>query len=251
MILELVAYTATTDLHSGHFGNFAPNAAQRLAALLASMKDDDGRVTIATFYDQVTALSPTEREALRKIPRVEPEMAERFGIGRPDGSGRPLQELLNLPTLNVRGLRSGHVGDAARNLIPHHAVAELDLRLVAGMSVEHTLGAITAHIERQGWTVFRGSPTREQLRGAGKAVQLSLRSGFTATRTPLDAAIARRVRAAVERASREDVLTIPTEVGAWRWDTSVCRSSGCLRRTSTAISTPPTKIWCWAVCFER
>jgi acetylornithine deacetylase/succinyl-diaminopimelate desuccinylase-like protein len=65
-LVRLTVFGPKNPLHSGHFGNYAPNPAKRLAALLASMKDDDGRVTIAGYYDGVK-LSETERRLLAEV----------------------------------------------------------------------------------------------------------------------------------------------------------------------------------------
>ena len=67
--LDLTVYASTRPLHSGHYGNWAPNPAMMLAKLLASMKDDDGKVTIKGFYDDVVPLSPVEGKALQEVPQ--------------------------------------------------------------------------------------------------------------------------------------------------------------------------------------
>src|SRR6185503_18102651 len=64
--LDLTVYGARRPLHSGHYGNWAPNPAMKLVKLLASMKDDNGKVTIKGFYDDVTPLTAAERKALKE-----------------------------------------------------------------------------------------------------------------------------------------------------------------------------------------
>lgn len=214
LIFDLTVYTATTTLHSGHFSNFAPSAALALARLLASFKDEEGRVLIPGFYDQAVPLSATEREAVARIPRVEGRVQDQFGIARPDGGGRLLQELINLPSLNVRGMRSGFVGEEARNIIPHTAVADCDVRLVHAMDPDRTLVAIAAHIEEQGLTVLDREPTREELLAYGTVVRLRKRAGFPATRTPMDSPLAARLIQAVSRATGEDLVVMPTDGGS-------------------------------------
>jgi acetylornithine deacetylase/succinyl-diaminopimelate desuccinylase-like protein len=167
LMFDLTVYTSTVALHSGHFGSFAPSAAFQLAHLLASMKALDGRVLIKGFYHEVAPLSESELRAIRQIPAVEEKVQRQFGIARAETEGRSLQELINLPTLNVRGIRSGFVGEEARNIIPHTATADFDVRLVRSMDPDRTLAAVAAHIEEQGWTVLDRAPSREELLPTG------------------------------------------------------------------------------------
>ncbi|MDX1390352.1 MAG: M20/M25/M40 family metallo-hydrolase, partial [Acidobacteriota bacterium] len=131
--LTLTVYGPVRPLHSGHYGNWAPNPAEKLARLLASMSDPSGRVLVEGFYDDVLPLSESERAALARIPRVEEALMDDLLVGRPEGDGLTLQELINLPSLNVRGMASGWVGEEARTIVPATATAEIDLRLVKGI----------------------------------------------------------------------------------------------------------------------
>ncbi|MEZ4586894.1 MAG: M20/M25/M40 family metallo-hydrolase [Gemmatimonadales bacterium] len=69
--LDLTVYGPSRPLHSGHYGNWAPNPNVELIHLLASMRAEDGRITIEGYYDDVTPISPTEREAIAAVPSVE------------------------------------------------------------------------------------------------------------------------------------------------------------------------------------
>jgi len=214
LMFDLTVYTSTVALHSGHFGNFAPSAAFQLAHLLASMKGSDGEVLIDGFSDEVAPLSTSELRAIRQIPTVEEKVRQQFGIARAETEGRLLQELINLPTLNVRGIRSGFVGDEARNIVPNVAMADFDVRLVRSMDPDRTLASIAAHIERQGWTVLDHEPSREELLAHGRVVRVRKRSGFPAARTPLDSPVAGRVVKALEQAVDEPLVVMPTEGGS-------------------------------------
>lgn len=213
LMFDLTLYTSTIALHSGHFGNFAPSAAFQLAHLLASMKDPEGKVLIDGFYKEVTPLSGREEQAIRQIPAVEQRIQQQFGIAQAERAGL-LQELINLPTLNVRGIQSGFVGAEARNIVPNVAVADFDVRLVRSMDPDRTLATITAHIEAQGWTVLDHEPSREELLAHGKVIRLRKRASFPATRTPLDSPVAGQVVRALERAATEPLVVMPTEGGS-------------------------------------
>lgn len=214
LIFDLTVHTSTVALHSGHFGSFAPSAVFRLAHLLGAMKGPDGRITIDGFYDEVVPLSDSERAALHRIPRVEEAVCRQFGIARPEQDGLLLQELLNQPTLNVRGIRSGFVGAEARNIVPNTAVADFDVRLVKGMDPDRTLATIVAHLRRQGWHVVRAEPTADELRAHPLVVRMRKRAGFPAVRTPLDSSVAARVVHAATAADVGPLVVLPTEGGS-------------------------------------
>lgn len=214
LTLDLTIYTSTVELHSGHFGNFAPSAVFQLAHLLATMKNQDGLITIDGFYDEVLPLTETEQAALSAIPPIEGKLQEQFGIALPEVPGRPLQELVNMPTLNVRGISGGFVGEAARNIVPRMARADFDIRLVKGMDPDRTLACLIAHIERQGWKVLDHEPSREELLAFGRVACLVKQGGFPATRTPMDSPMGRYLVEAVERAVAEPVVVAPTDGGS-------------------------------------
>ncbi|MFT4415479.1 M20/M25/M40 family metallo-hydrolase [Fredinandcohnia humi] len=206
--------TGLVDLHSGHFGNFLPNAAFQMATLIASMKHDNGMIAIKGFYDNVVPLSDTERSIINKIPRVEEELKDRFGISGAEIKGRSLQELIHLPTLNVRGISAGYVGDEARNIIPSLASAEFDVRLVKGMDPEHIYQLLKSHIMNQGWSVMEYFPTMQEIKDLDKIVVIEKKAGFPATRTSLESTTAQYVIRSVKEVFGEDVVVMPSEGGS-------------------------------------
>ncbi len=156
---ELTVFGPKNELHSGHYGNWAPNPAIRLARLLASMKDDDGRVLIKGFYDGITPLSADERALLRAVPDDPDALLALFGIAGPEPAAESLQEAYTRPSLNIRGIVSGHVGAAATNVIPSTAVASLDMRLVTETRGGPMLDKIRAHIQSQGFHLLDRDPS--------------------------------------------------------------------------------------------
>src|SRR2546428_1235411 len=113
---DVTAYGAKPPLHSGHHGNWAPNPAMLLARLLASMKDDTGRVTIAGWYDGVEPLGDAERHAIAEAPAYDDELRSPLGLARTEGNGKSLLELINQPSLNINGISSRDVGALGRKL---------------------------------------------------------------------------------------------------------------------------------------
>ena len=147
--LDITLYGPSHELHSGHYGNWAPNPAMALARLLASMKDDDGRVVIDHFYDGIEPLTDTEKRAIAEAPGIDGGLMRELALGRTEGGGRKLVELINLPSLNVRGMASARVGDKASNVVPSTATASIDIRLVKGIDAATAMRRVLDHIRKR------------------------------------------------------------------------------------------------------
>jgi acetylornithine deacetylase/succinyl-diaminopimelate desuccinylase-like protein len=212
--LDITVYGPAHELHSGHYGNWAPNPAQMLARLLASMKDDDGRVLVDQFYDGIEPLSDTEKRALAEAPNADADLKREFWLGHTDGAGKSLLELLNLPSLNVRGMASSRIGSQASNVIPSTATASIDMRLVKG--IDHRVAAerLIEHIRKQGYFIVDHDPdARTRLDHPKVAKVISHESGYNASRTSMDLPISRAVIAAAETVGGP-VIKLPTMGGS-------------------------------------
>ena len=149
MMLEVGLQTANQVLHSGHYGNAAPNAAWELVQLLASMRDADGQCLVADFYADATPPGPEERQLLDHIPFDEAGMRDFLGLDRWDGPGDLsfYEKTLFRPTFNINGLQSGQTGAARSTIIPHTSTASIDVRLVAGMNMDTVCRNIVEHVQ--------------------------------------------------------------------------------------------------------
>jgi acetylornithine deacetylase/succinyl-diaminopimelate desuccinylase-like protein len=179
---NLTVYGPKMALHSGHYGNWIPNPGMRLAQLLASMKDDQGRTTIAGFYDTVPPLTAQQRQVLKSVPDDEPALLKLFGVARPDAVGESLQEAIQYPSLNVRGMRSGYV-DEPRTIIPPDATAAIDIRLVKETPAARMLQLVRTHIEKQGYHVVEQEPDDAARMMYPKLARLQAGEGMEAYRT--------------------------------------------------------------------
>lgn len=197
--LSVTVFTARSDLHSGNYGNWAPDPSIRLAKLLASMKDDSGRVVIAGFYDDVTPLTETERRALAEAPNVEAELATAFGVARPERPDVRLEQKLNEPTLNVLVMESGGgFSVPGRTAIPASASARLAMRLVHGLDPARQVDLVVAHIQQQGYHVVENrEPTEEERLTQALLARVDRRGGSRATRVSMDEPLAKAVAAAL------------------------------------------------------
>ncbi len=195
-LVRLTVYGPKMNLHSGHYGNYAPNPAQRLATLLATMKDDAGRVTVKGYYDGVK-LTDAERKVLAEVPDDETAIMKRIGIAKPEAVGRNYQEALQYPSLNIRGMAAAAIGDKAANIVPSRAVAEIDLRTTPGADPGYLIGAIETHIRAQGYYLAKGEPTDEERAKYDKIASLVPARGSKAAYTPLDSSLGTWAQAAL------------------------------------------------------
>lgn len=212
--MDLTVYAAKRPLHSGNYGNWAPNPALRLVTLLASMKDDHGRVLIQGFYDDYVQFSETEKLAIKEASFTDAQLMEELGLKEPEVPGRSLLEGFELPTLNINGIASANVGRVAANVIPTSARATLDLRLVLGTDWRRQVGRVTAHIQAQGWHVIDHEPTDAERAQFAKLIKIETGAGYNAQRTPMNLPIAQAVVAAVQSTSAEPVIKLPTAGGS-------------------------------------
>jgi acetylornithine deacetylase/succinyl-diaminopimelate desuccinylase-like protein len=212
--MHLTVYAAKRPLHSGNYGNWAPNPAQRLSGLLASMQDDSGRVLIKGFYDDYFAFSETERQAVREAAFADAAVLQELGLKEPETPGRGLFEGFELPSLNINGIQSANIGPLAANVIPISARAALDLRLVLGNDVARQTGRVIDHIKAQGWHVLDHEPTDDERAQYAKLIRVDVMKGYNAQRTPMNLPLAKAVVAAVQTTSSEPVLKLPSAGGS-------------------------------------
>jgi len=205
--LEITTYGAIRGLHSGHYGNWAPNPAMMLAQLLAGMKDQDGHVLIPHFYDGIAPLSDREKQAIAEAPVNDDELKQELALGHVEGDGKKLLELINLPTLNINGLSAANTGARANNVIPSRAIADIDLRLVVGEHWREQQDRVIDYIRSQGYFVVDSEPTKDVLLAHPRVAKVIRdEASYDAVRTPMDLPIAQEVIAAVESAHGKVVL---------------------------------------------
>ncbi len=209
-VVDITAYGSTSPLHSGHYGNWAPNPIMRLAHLLTSMRDESGRILIEGYYDDVVPLTETEKAAIAEMPDINEALKSDLSINAPEGNGARLEELVALPSLNARGIVAGGVGDRGSNIIRPSATVSLDLRLVPDQMPERARELLEAHIASQGFHIVHEDPAPELLREHEKVVKMEWRGGgVPAMRTSLDEPTVQALTRLLRHTS-PDLLITPT-----------------------------------------
>jgi acetylornithine deacetylase/succinyl-diaminopimelate desuccinylase-like protein len=212
--LTLKAYGPKSPLHSGHYGNWVPNPIMELSKLLASMKDENGKVTVKGFYEDVIPLTRTEKEAIENIPDVEKDLKRKMGFAKEEIAGKSLMESINLPSLNINGIESSNLGTIQANIIPIYATAVIDLRLVPGNDWKRQQQKVIDHIVEQGFYVTDNEPTDEERSKHAKIIQVTRGEGYNAERTSMEWPVANSIVAAVQQTTKDLVLRVPTLGGS-------------------------------------
>jgi acetylornithine deacetylase/succinyl-diaminopimelate desuccinylase-like protein len=211
----ITVYGASRDLHSGNYGNWAPNPALDLARLLASMKQADGRVTVDGFYDDVVPLTPAERQAIDEIPNVEETLMQAYGFTRRENAAERLELRHNQPTINVNAIDAGGgVGGQGRTIIPGSASAKLDVRLVKAIDPAKEFDRLVAHVRKQGYFVVDAEPDAAMRAAHPMLARVTRTGGYPAGRTSMETPLAASIATALSDAAGGRLVRLPTIGGS-------------------------------------
>ena len=190
---------ANQDFHSGNWGGVAPNPIWTLVHLLATMKNEQGEITIEGFYDNVLPPTPAERAAADALPVDVEELMHKTGMSRLDEpQDRPFHDRLSFwPTFTINGFHSGYGGPGSKTVLPHTAFVKCDMRLVEAQSVDEIFDKVEAHVKRH-----------------APEVELIRQGGMEPSKTPLESPYTVPLRQAYVAALGEEPLLVPAMGGS-------------------------------------
>ena len=146
--VQIDVKAARADLHSGLYGGVVQNPIHALAAIIASMHDAEGRVSVAGFYDDVLPLGDRHRERIAKVPYDESTEIESLKVpglfGEPGYTAR--ERAWARPTLEVNGIWGGFQGEGIKTVLPSEAHAKITCRLVADQDPSRVVERVEAHV---------------------------------------------------------------------------------------------------------
>ena len=215
MGVEMTVYGPTRALHSGHYGNWAPNPIALLANLIASMRDMEGKILIPGFYDSVRPLTDSERKAISEVPSPDEQMRGELGLAQTEAENASMVErVVSIPALNIRGFQGGNVGEKAANAIPIEAKASIDFRLVPDEKPAKVRELTEQHIKNQGFHIVYEPPTPEIRKQFAKIIYLHWDEGYPAARTSMDLPESKAVIDAIERPLGIQLVKMPSLGGS-------------------------------------
>jgi len=213
MGLRLTLYGPVKALHDGHYGNWVPNPAAMAAELIAQMRDDQGNVLIPGFADGVRELNAAELAALAALPPIDEALRLEFGIARSEGTQAWAASIMR-PALNVRGIRSGQVGDEAANAIPIAAQVSLDFRLVPDQTTAGVQQSVERFLRQQGWTLLDQPPDAATRLRAPRIARLEWEPGYPGLRSDMSSPVAQAIIATASRSTDVPVAVLPMMGGS-------------------------------------
>jgi acetylornithine deacetylase/succinyl-diaminopimelate desuccinylase-like protein len=193
---EITLRGPDTDLHSGSFGGGVPNPVHAMAALLAGMHDETGRVTLPGFYDKVVSLTPKERELFARLPFDEKAWLADAGHSQAasgEAGYTTLERVWARPTAEINGLWGGYTGPGGKTIVPREAHAKVSFRLVADQEPADVLASFQRYVAAH-------TP-----RGI-EAVVTSEGAGVRPSSAPIDSPAVQAGKRAVERAFGTEAL---------------------------------------------
>ncbi|MEM9078009.1 MAG: M20/M25/M40 family metallo-hydrolase [Bacteroidota bacterium] len=205
--LTLTTHGPYKPQHSGHYGNYAPNPGFQLAQLLATMKDTEGRVLIPGYYYGIT-LDENTKSILKSVPDDAKAISEKLQFKTAEKVGSFYQESLQYPSLNIRGMGSGWIGEGVRTIVPESATAELDLRLVPETDGNRLKSLVKEHIKKQGFYVMDHMPSKEERMMHDRIITVKEGSVTDAFRTDLDNSYGTFLKSTLEHNFGEEVVQI-------------------------------------------
>lgn len=191
------------DIHSSLAAQVDSPAWHLVQALNTLVKPDGHTPAVAGFFDKVRPLSAAQRRILDESIAKKSEASAKKALGVEhwiaDESWRDSQlRLVSQPTINIEGLVGGYTGPGGKTILPHRAIAKLDMRLVPDMTAKETLALLKTHLAKHGFG----------------DIEVVMTGGYDPTETPMDARLVKAMMAAY-RTSGVDPLLWPRLAGSW------------------------------------
>jgi acetylornithine deacetylase/succinyl-diaminopimelate desuccinylase-like protein len=208
---EITCHGPDRDLHSGFYGGAVENPLNALATVLARLRDEQGRVRVPGFYDDVAEPSPDELTAWRHLDMDEASFLAGAGVsvrGGGEADRGLLERLWSRPTCDINGITGGFTGEGAKTVIPTHGSAKVSFRLVPNQDPDKLVEALREFLAAE-------TP-------AGCRCELTVHSAAPAIRIPTDSPYLQAARAALKRVYDRDAVlmgcggSIP--IAAWARD---------------------------------
>jgi acetylornithine deacetylase/succinyl-diaminopimelate desuccinylase-like protein len=204
---SITTYGSKLPQHSGHYGNYVPNPVFSLSKLLASMKDNTGKVLIQDYYKGIE-INADVFKLLAAVPYDAGALNSSLGIHASEGIGKNYQEALQYPSLNVRQIGTSWKGKGLKTVIPEYATADLDVRLVPETDGAEQLEKIKKHIVAEGYYVLDREPIHEERQNYPRIVKFIANPGINAFRTNPDSDFGLKMRSSLKEAFGDDPVVL-------------------------------------------
>lgn len=215
MGVNLTTYGPQRPLHSGHYGNWAPNPAQQMAKILASLHDNSGRIAINHYYDDVREMTLEETNAIAAMPNIDQQLKKDLSIHPKHLANTRVENSVMEPGVIITGIQVGSTGDKARNVVLPSATATINLRLVANQQPSKVRRLVEAHFTSLGYFLTEEKVTPKLLQQHEKVLSLDWGdSGYPAFRSSLESPMAKKLHQILAELDGSKPLMTPTMGGS-------------------------------------
>lgn len=211
--VAITAFGPNRALHSGHYGNWAPNPIVEVAHIVSRLRNTDAEIAIPHFYDHVRGLTPDEVAALKKVPNIDQQLKKELGLGRSEDHGALAEQIMK-PALNLDRIEGGGGGPNPPNAIPISATAYIDFRLVPDQTPEMVKQQTENYLRGLGYFLTGKAPTIEERLQNPRLLQVVWGAGYPPQRTPIDAAVSQAFIAAAKTVTGDSLVLLPTLGGS-------------------------------------
>jgi len=212
--VHITSYGPAVGLHSGHYGNWAPDPGMALARLITSMRDADGNLLVDGIDELVRPLGKTAAAAIEDAPPVDERLKQDLALGWTEGEPTPLAERITRPAVNLLGFSVGQIGTKAKNAIPPQAKAVVGFRLVPDVTPKAIRAATERHIQAQGFHIVHEEPDEGVRREHARVVWLEWKMGYPALATDMDLPISKAIARIVDEAVDGPIVLTPSLGGS-------------------------------------
>jgi len=212
--VHITAYGPAVGLHSGHYGNWAPDPGMALARLITSMRDIDGNLLVDGIDELIRPLGLTAAAAIEDAPPVDEKLKQDLALAWTEGEPTPLAERITRPAVNLLGFSVGQIGTKAKNAISPQARAVVGFRLVPDVTPEAVRVATERHIRAQGFHVVHEEPDEGVRREHARVVWLEWKMGYPALATDMDLPISKAIAQIVDEAVDGPIVLTPSLGGS-------------------------------------
>ncbi|HLJ91118.1 MAG TPA: M20/M25/M40 family metallo-hydrolase [Candidatus Angelobacter sp.] len=210
---RITAFGPNRPLHSGHYGNWAPNPIMEIAQIISKLRNTDAEITIPHFYDSVRPLSTAEQAALRNVPGVDSQLRSELGLGRTEGRAALAEQILK-PALNLDRIEGGGSSGDPANAIPSSATVSIDFRLVPNQTPEIVRNLLENYLHQLGYTVVGKPPTPSERLQNPQLLQVTWGAGYPPQRTAIDSTVSQAFIQAARTVTGDRLVLLPTLGGS-------------------------------------
>lgn len=207
--VNVTFYGPNRALHSGHYGNWAPNPAVTAAHFVASIRSPDGEVLIPGFYDDVPPPSGADKLLAQSLSTTDDSLRTSLGLGHTEAGNAPLAERIMRPALNIRGIRSGNVGEGSSNAVPTNATVSIDFRLVPRQTPARIRELIEGHLRGLGYTITADANAAARSTDRSRLAHIAWGDGYTSVQVPAALPVVQAVRRLMNRSYGVEPFLMP------------------------------------------